>query len=407
MNTQISKPAEPLVLSRHNKASSVSSCSYSSSSSWISDTTTLVDITDIMVSLYSPIQDLPTDLLLHLLRYLPPLSLHTLSRTCKPLHKLIAANLDALYRYHTITRFGLSSPHLKHYHALRLAHEGIQEQTWADMYWRLTVCKTRWVGWALDRATNGFEAYAMEFVIRDVGLLSKRKGDMSIDAVCRWRSVGDALTGVSGTLSIPSHHSTQPTSISFVEHTLLRGPNTIALPNRYVGSIWGSVMIGWYDPGGTRDMRGVFGVVMEECFGEDCIAPSSNLDDQPLFDMLSDGRQVIFNYSGILTNVEEGTNYSIALRVDLLSNTGSLAIANGNSSRPFTLCASGRTLYVQLPSPPSTNSEALSWWEIPRFNGPEGEVDLRKVGNGVLGLFREPALGVFYVRPCGEDQNYR
>ncbi|KAI9099811.1 hypothetical protein DFS34DRAFT_509281 [Phlyctochytrium arcticum] len=88
------------------------------------------------------LDDLPHDVLFHLLQHVPPLSLHKFSATCRSIHRFIEANTDALYRHYTTSHFGLGNPCLTYYHTKRLAHESIQEQTWMDMYWRHTVCKS-------------------------------------------------------------------------------------------------------------------------------------------------------------------------------------------------------------------------------------------------------------------------
>ncbi|KAI9090974.1 hypothetical protein DFS34DRAFT_597374 [Phlyctochytrium arcticum] len=332
---------------------------------------------------------LPHDVLFHLLQHVPPLSLHTFSATCRSVHRFIEANMDALYRHYTTSHFGLSNPCLTYYHTKRLAHESIQEQTWLDMYWRLTVCKTRWIGWAMDRATEDFNPYAMELIIRDVRASPLRTSEMKVNGVCRWRAIGDALTSVRGTLKIPEHHSRNPSPFAFEEHCLLRGPNTIALPNTYVGLVWGSVMIGTYDPGALPSMCGTFGLVMEERVGDDV----PELDSRPVFSPQSATRADCLLYSGVMTHVAMKTCQSIKLIVEESKASGTLYLVDVGIVVPFNIHPSGESLILHKPA---VDNDTAEWW-LPDVL--RGNIALKRMGNGIMGLFREPHVGIFYITP--------
>ncbi|KAJ3060249.1 hypothetical protein HK102_009598, partial [Quaeritorhiza haematococci] len=217
---------------------------------------------------------------------------------------------DSFYRAACRFRFSLDPAR----HQTRLKYESI-ENSWRDLYMRLDSGQTCWKGHAFDRATNGFEPYEMELIVSDVActilleqllsveefvrdsvmtptdkLLLTRKTDMS--GFCRWRTLRDSLTKMSGLIldapytidnpttstststSNPAYHTptrfahdpflktTTPRTLTFEETQLLRGDN-IAIPNKYSGILVGPVMIGMYDPGHPEFM-GVFACVMEE-----------------------------------------------------------------------------------------------------------------------------------------------
>lgn len=241
------------------------------------------------------------------------------------------------------------------------------------MYWRLSCARTRWVGWAIDSATNGFEGYEMEVVIKDVS--DEIMGQLAVGGVCRWRSVGDCLTKISGMLT-PG--ASMENTLKFVEHTLIRGPpGTIALPNTYKAKMFGSVLLGVYDPG-RHNPKGAFGLVMEEC-----IVPT------PMSSPLSDGW-----YFGHITHTRL---YSPRpCRLWLGSGKGIFTVEPYTDIMIVNPTAVGSYTFQQ----PETEDREDSWWEGIKFTGPEGSVDFKRVGNVVLGLFKEPSEGVFYVRSC-------
>ncbi|KAI8820718.1 uncharacterized protein EV422DRAFT_567613 [Fimicolochytrium jonesii] len=375
----------------------------------------------------NPFPHLPTDLLLLLLQHLPPSTLHRFSLTCRQLHVLIQSNTEALYRHRVLTRFRLQ-PQRAH-HSFRLRHEGIQEQTWADMYWRLSVLRTRWVGWALDRATNAFECYPMEFVVKNVavagdeggvtGSLGRSRGGaeptgrggahrrnrLTLLGICRWRTIADAITKVKGTLTVSETHST---SITFKETQLIRGPpNTVAVPNTYTAECFGSVMLGMYDPNASAHYRGVFALVMEECFW----AAQEGADEVISF---TSGE----THFGVVTTVDAAQQRVYArcrlgfggdgagefvMEADSrggqgIHHHGELNAAGEHAA----LVTMAQTPAGALHFSPKAEPRAVQpWWAVPPVAPwpclPEGRVDIRKVGNVVLGMFVEPVMGCFYI----------
>ncbi|KAJ3163057.1 hypothetical protein HDU86_002226 [Geranomyces michiganensis] len=330
--------------------------------------------------------DLPTDLLLTLLQHLPPRALHRLARTCRALHTLVTDNSEALYRHRVLTQFRLEPQ--RRQHAFRMRFEGEEEQTWCDMYWRLRVLRTRWVGLALDPVSGFGMPYAMELIWKTAVTAPDKGGGVRVDGVCRWRTVGDAVTKVTGKVNVADGYST---NIAFKEHKLVKGPvNTVAVPNSYVAECFGSVMLGMYDPGFGRRSRGVFALVMEECFwGSDETEPIE----------FTPGR----THFGVVATVDSarGGEYS---RCRLTFLHGALGVFEMDLPRPCAawveLAGSGDALHFDAGDELQDGStRRRSWWEDPTGKPclPDGKVDVQKFGNMVIGFFTEPELGCFFI----------
>ncbi|TPX57099.1 hypothetical protein PhCBS80983_g04063 [Powellomyces hirtus] len=338
----------------------------------------------------NPFQRIPTDLLLTLLQHLPPSSLQRLAQTSSALHTVITTNMESLYRHRVLTLFRLQSQ--RRQHSYRMMFEGIQEQTWCDMYWRLSVCRTRWVGCALDRATNHFEPYPMELVIKNAAT-TRGSSSVRIDGVCRWRSVGDAVTKMKGCVKVEEGWST---SVEFREHKLVRGPaDTVALPNKYTAECFGSVMLGMYDPGSTRAVRGCFALVMEESFwGTDETEPIVFVPGRPYF--------------GVITTVdaaEKGLYSSCRLMFEKAKDgedcsAGAFIIPGTEHSARITIAnkSSSSSRFHFDASSDDESHPSNAWWNPPADPCvPDGKVDVKKIGNVVVGLFNEPTVGCFYI----------
>ncbi|KAJ3180656.1 hypothetical protein HDU87_001769 [Geranomyces variabilis] len=333
--------------------------------------------------------DLPTDLLLTLLQHLPPPSFHRLARTCRALHTLVSTNSEALYRHRVLTQFRLEPQ--RRQHAFRMRFEGEEEQTWCDMYWRLSVLKTRWVGLALDPVSGFGMPYAMELIWKTAVAAppdgrAGSGGGVRVDGVCRWRTVGDAVTKVTGRVHVEDGYST---SIAFKEHKLVKGPvDTVAVPNAYVAECFGSVMLGMYDPGFGRRSRGVFALVMEECFwGTD--------DTEPIEFM--PGR----THFGVVATVDSARRGAYS-RCRLTFLHSALGVFEMDLPRPCAawveLASSGDALHFDS-GEDAQDGKKRSWWEDSTGEPclPDGKVDCQKFGNMVIGFFTEPELGCFFI----------
>ncbi|KAI8592255.1 hypothetical protein BDZ88DRAFT_408855 [Geranomyces variabilis] len=339
----------------------------------------------------SLINDLPTDLLLTLLQHLSPPSLHRLARTCRALHTLVSSNSEALYRHRVLTQFRLEPQ--RRQHAFRMRFEGEEEQTWCDMYWRLSVLRTRWVGLALDPVSGFGMPYAMELIWKtavtappDGRAGGTGGGGVRVDGVCRWRTVGDAITKVTGRVSVEDGYST---SIAFKEHKLVKGPvDTVAVPNAYVAECFGSVMLGMYDPGFGRRSRGVFALVMEECFwGTDETEPIEFMPGRTHF--------------GVVATVDSARRGAYSrCRLTFLHNA--LGVFEMDLPRPCAawveLASSGDALHFDA-GEAAQDGKKRSWWEDSTGEPclPDGKVDVQKFGNMVIGFFTEPELGCFFI----------
>ncbi|KAJ3009711.1 hypothetical protein HKX48_007787 [Thoreauomyces humboldtii] len=362
-----------------------SSASFTSASSWEAATllhartaSTRTQLTGV----FSPFQSIPLDLVLTILHYMHPHSLHRLAQTSKALHSLITENLESLYRHRVLTWFRLQSQ--RRQHTYRMSYEGPMEQTWCDMFWRLSVCRTRWVGCALDRATNQFEPYPMELVVKNA--VADGSHVVRIEGVCRWRTVGDAIIKMKGVVDMDDGRSG---AIAFREYKLLRGPvNTIAIPNKYRAACFGSVMLGMYDPQSSRSARGVFCIVMEECFWGGDESEAVRFDDRR-------------TYFGVITTVDAAeTGVYCQCHLTFTRKDGHLVgdfvLPDANQVAKVTLSNDATALHFDADAESATGPAA--WWEAPVDPCvPDGRVTIKKMGNVLLGTFSQPTVGCFYI----------
>ncbi|KAI9001986.1 hypothetical protein BC832DRAFT_593834 [Gaertneriomyces semiglobifer] len=383
------------------------SSAVSNSSTVLNDMQYLGDVACAGSASMGSLESLPLDLLLHLCTFISPHTLHILLQTSKWLYTTITEHLPHLYRSYTIARFALPLPHV---HQHRLSFDP-SENCWSQMYCRLSNLRTRWIGWALDRGTNGFRVYPMEIVIKsswteDWGSWSSGP-KTRFDGICRWKCVGDAMTRVSGTSSMPNSRDMRDLyaarQMTFREHALLRppaindnggnGPTAnqqaplIALPNVYTAVLHNSFIVGSYDPGSTAEMRGVFGLVMEEC-----LLPAPQEGVSHVLARL--GLKVRRLYEGWFCGVRDASKF-IDHRFSLMLS--SYNDEKSNHDEVFgTLTYANDTFNVRLQdgSPPTlradlTHSDAEATW---------APLELYRTGSVVFGFAKEPDLRVWCFR---------
>jgi hypothetical protein len=287
------------------------------------------------------------ELCLYMLKFMDVPTACEFGRTCHFWFRLCSD--DSYFRFLSQQRFHVHAPQ-SHQYRLRFESE---EKSWRDLYMRLDGGMTTWRGLAMDRATNQFDPYPMQWIVsavtghsnesslaRPASQTSFQDMDASIpaaqsfkwretrvDAVCRWVTIKDALTKASGVIIDDTSDSfkgkrflpdawvntTTVRTVMFEESEILRGEN-IAVPNRYFGMMAGPIMLGVFDPGHPA-FSGVFAVVMEESL------PLSQTVDDPVVFM--DRLKVNEPYKGLMTftNQLERRGFYIHLSIDQIEDT--------------------------------------------------------------------------------------
>jgi hypothetical protein len=364
---------------------------------------------------------LPGDLILYIFDFLPLPDLTRWLCSCK---RVYCCGSDILQQK-TKERFRIDGP----YHSIRLKHESI-ENCWLPFYQRLDQGFSGWRGFAFDPFTNLFEPYPMELVFQEAkqkrvkGIVAEAIGRevstirnlvdlrlVELEGFCRWRTLGDSLTKVGGSIVDKCEESRfwlDPTTgrllirhIIFEELQIIRGSG-IAIPNRYYGFCDGFVVIGGYDPG-EESAKGMFCIVLEESIKIPRTFLKLELHDK---------------FCGLSSSVKAREIHQITMQITKVTKTpdgsriimGTLNIDESpgmstlNFSRRPKPCwkTASFTALSETQEQGDEDQPILSHFEVTSGHSkhfPIGHVSLIQQGCVMIGFFKTPEPSCFYLFP--------
>ncbi|KAI8900267.1 hypothetical protein BC833DRAFT_582491 [Globomyces pollinis-pini] len=360
--------------------------------------------------------------MINLIIQLPIPIVGKLSRTCRRFYTLIDG--INLFRIHTRHRFRVDVIH----HDLRLKYEPM-ENNWNQFYERLDNTCTGFQGFCMDSATNNFFPYPLELVIQTssnsimTGFLPEALAKecsgidglnnlrvCNLEGFCRWRTLMDSLTKVSGTIIDTNKVSgarflIDPwTKRPIIRHIILeetdiiRGDN-LAVPNRYYGCIDGHVVIGMYDPGEMSSL-GVFCLVMEDSI----TIPQRSLSfyaGKQYF-----GLEVIACSTRLIRNCVLTVEFVQESHLDDGYNISGIFAINKHpclsSCRLDTNYPDWHSVRFTAFQPFNPTNNAIPITRI-SFLGdshpliPNNSIPMYRKGDVLIGMFNSPSLGAFYL----------